>query len=62
MPGSMDGFVLRRLLREEYPTIHVVLMTGYAGETSSEEGPILLKPFTAEQAISALQKRRSSKV
>ena len=48
MPGGMDGVELARTLRARYPTLTVLLATGYsdAAQKAAGEGfPILLKPY-----------------
>jgi CheY-like chemotaxis protein len=57
MPGGMDGVELARTLRARYPSLAVLLATGYsdAAQKAAGEGfPILLKPYqlgALEQAI-----------
>src|ERR1044071_4089785 len=48
MPGGMDGVDLARTLRTRYPSLTVLLATGYsnAAQKAAGEGfPILLKPY-----------------
>jgi two-component system NtrC family sensor kinase len=48
MPGGMDGVELARALRVRYPSVKVLLATGYsnAAQKAAGEGfPILLKPY-----------------
>lgn len=48
MPGHIDGPVLARTARTEYPAMQVVVMTGFAGERGAaipDDTPILNKPF-----------------
>ena len=57
MPGGMDGVELARTLRARYPSLTVLLATGYsnAAQKAAGEGfSILLKPYqldALEQAI-----------
>jgi CheY-like chemotaxis protein len=51
MPGGQDGMELARKLRAQYPTLPVLLTTGYsnsAQKAASEKFPILLKPYRIE--------------
>jgi two-component system, NtrC family, sensor kinase len=48
MPGGMDGVELARTLRGRYPSLTILLATGYsnAAQKAAGEGfPILLKPY-----------------
>ncbi|WP_337996024.1 ATP-binding protein [Oleispirillum naphthae] len=66
MPG-MDGATLARLVRQEYPAIRVVLMSGYSEDIASDDladSPdvlFLAKPFSlealAEKVAEALERR-----
>jgi len=66
MPG-MDGATLARLVRQEYPAIRVVLMSGYSEDIASDDladSPdvlFLAKPFSlealAEKVAEALARR-----
>ncbi len=61
MPG-MDGLALARLVRKDYPTIPIILMTGYLSEYSmgsaSEIGVhgILKKPFKSADLVTAISR------
>ncbi len=53
MPGRMDGFGLARWVRERYPTMRILLTTGYEGQDvgpvdALHDGPILRKPYGLE--------------
>jgi DNA-binding NarL/FixJ family response regulator len=57
---EMDGFTATRAIREQFPTIRVVMMTsGFIGEdkTATEAGAsgFLLKPVTSERIIQVIQ-------
>lgn len=47
MPGSMDGIALARKAARQYPSLKVLLVTGYAqlGENENLEFPVLCKPY-----------------
>lgn len=47
MPGDMDGLMLARALRDMYPSLPVMLATGYssAAERVGSEFPIIRKPY-----------------
>ena len=59
MPG-MDGLALARTVRKDYPTVPIILMTGYLSEYSSGSASdigvdgILKKPFKSAELISAI--------
>jgi two-component system, NtrC family, sensor kinase len=51
MPGGVDGVELARQLRTRYPSLAVLLTTGYstaAQKAAGEKFPILLKPYQIE--------------
>jgi two-component system NtrC family sensor kinase len=51
MPGGVDGVELARRLRASYPSLAVLLTTGYssaAQKAAGERFPILLKPYQIE--------------
>jgi PAS domain S-box-containing protein len=47
MPGSMDGIALARTVSRQYPDLKVLLVTGYAQMTDTQqlEFPVLSKPY-----------------
>jgi DNA-binding NtrC family response regulator len=59
MPGRMNGLALARTVRERWPQMHIVLMTGYseAAGTATKEGFTLLRkpyePLALTQAVEA---------
>lgn len=62
MPGGMDGVELARSIRKRYPTMPVVLTSGYSEALAQGEGaefPLLRKPYSVE-ALSQLIRRGSS--
>jgi CheY-like chemotaxis protein len=67
MPGSTDGLALSRHVRQAYPHIGIVLMTGHARETDkaiAEGFVVLQKPWTPSELRTALEqvhpKRRAT--
>ena len=57
MPGGMSGLELARSLRQRYPKLPVVLITGfsqYASEASAEGFRVLEKPFRREALSAAI--------
>jgi CheY-like chemotaxis protein len=58
MPG-IEGNALADQLRESYPNLKVLFISGYAPEgTVSDKGmdsPLLTKPFTAAQLIDRIR-------
>ena len=56
MPGRGDGFYLADEIRHKYPSVPIVLATGYSDAlTASSPFRVLLKPYTINEAIAALQ-------
>ena len=58
MPGSTDGLSLSRHVRQRYPHIGIVLMTGHARETDkaiAEGFVVLQKPWTPSDLRAALE-------
>jgi DNA-binding NtrC family response regulator len=54
--GKLDGFDLRERLLQERPTVKVVVMSGRLGEDfEPQDFPVLRKPFTPGQLISAIE-------
>ncbi len=47
MPGDIDGLTLARAIRDRYPSLPVILATGYssAAERAGMEFPIIRKPY-----------------
>jgi PAS domain S-box-containing protein len=47
MPGDMDGLTLARTIRDRYPSLPIMLATGYssAAERVGSEFPIIRKPY-----------------
>ncbi len=47
MPGELDGMVLARQVKEEYPDVAILLTSGYAKAANAQEAgfPILRKPY-----------------
>ena len=57
MPGDLDGLALARRLREERPSLPVVLITGYSQHgVSSDEFAVLRKPTSPMDLLRALQR------
>jgi CheY-like chemotaxis protein len=58
MPGRLDGLGLAEYLRERYPDLPVVLITGYASqlhEASARRFTVLSKPCPPEALIAAVR-------
>jgi two-component system NtrC family sensor kinase len=52
MPGDMNGLDLARTLRERFPGLPILLMTGYSSavqDAAREQFPILRKPYRRNQ-------------
>jgi PAS domain S-box-containing protein len=57
MPGEFNGLGLARRIREKWPTLPVLLVTGYSREAEAigEEFPILAKPYQLDDLGGALR-------
>ena len=55
MPGDMDGIDLAYSVRNLFPTIPVILISGYAVEPSTPATPfhVIQKPFVPETILAA---------
>jgi YesN/AraC family two-component response regulator len=60
MPGRMDGIGLAEEASALYPTMKILLMSGYSRETATNRADIpwalLVKPFGREDLDAALKK------
>jgi CheY-like chemotaxis protein len=59
MAGSRNGLELARELRRRFPSLPVVLLTGYAREAAAALGegfPVLAKPCVPEELVAAIQR------
>jgi len=59
MPGSIDGLELARQIRERWPRVAILLMTGYGGDDQDPAGEgfaVLRKPFDRAALAMALRK------
>ena len=57
MPGGVSGLQLARQIRQQHPSLPVLLSTGYveaAADLKDGEFDLLLKPFTLEALAQAL--------
>ncbi|HZH08496.1 MAG TPA: response regulator, partial [Lautropia sp.] len=64
MPGEMDGVGLAQTVRTRFPSVRIILMTGYAEqlEAISRQGfEILPKPCSAEVLGAAIGRARPSR-
>ena len=58
MPGGMDGLGLAQRIRDTYPDLPVILMTGYseaANAATREDFKLLLKPYGLDALSEALE-------
>lgn len=63
MPGDMDGAALATAAKATYPSLMIVVITGFPGDAlaSIPEGvPVLAKPFLLRDLENQLQRMRSS--
>jgi len=58
MPGKMDGIGLAKTIRENNPTIRILLVTGYSASAKDigSQFPILRKPYQLHELSRELQK------
>jgi two-component system NtrC family sensor kinase len=59
MPGGISGLELAQLFKVRYPTIPVILLTGYAAEVQSAEQlshMVMMKPCTGASLADAMRK------
>lgn len=58
VPGEIEGFELARVVRERWPGIAVVLMSGHSDASSGpvpEGGRFVPKPYLTERLVPALR-------
>jgi CheY-like chemotaxis protein len=56
MPGGMDGISLAQTLRQRFPRLPIVLITGYSQtRVPVEQFPLLHKPCSPNDLVSALR-------
>lgn len=60
MPGSMDGAELAARLREQHPSLPVILISGNA-QIETQEWAFLRKPFSVEELKQAVSEALSAK-
>ncbi len=64
---DQDGLALSSMIREKYPDIIIILMTGYPGISTAIKGlrenihDYLIKPFSIEQVISSIERALNNK-
>jgi hypothetical protein len=58
MPGSMDGIKLAAAVRDRWPSIKLVVVSGHlVGDPDMPEGAMLFrKPYLSDEIISTLRK------
>jgi two-component system NtrC family sensor kinase len=57
MPGGMNGAELARIVRGEFPSIFILLATGYAeaaANATTQEFPLIRKPYGREMLLDKL--------
>jgi two-component system cell cycle sensor histidine kinase/response regulator CckA len=54
LPG-MHGTVLAAQVRERWPEIRILLMSGYMGDAPSADVALLPKPFTVERLLGSVR-------
>ena len=63
MPGDMDGLDLAHTIRNSFPSIPVILMSGYQVDSTKPTGEFTFieKPFKPEVILQAVEKAISDK-
>ncbi len=56
MPGDMDGFALAQWLRKNYPSVSILLTSGYYTRRAGDDAPLddvklIGKPYTQAQVL-----------
>jgi CheY-like chemotaxis protein len=54
MPGRLNGLDLARLVRQRYPSVAILLQTGFA-EFDTIDFPVLHKPFDSDTIQAAIR-------
>jgi DNA-binding NtrC family response regulator len=57
LPGKIDGFELARVVRERWPEIRVIMMSGHSDASSGpipEDGVFIAKPYLFEHLVPTL--------
>jgi CheY-like chemotaxis protein len=59
MPGKLDGYELARIARDRWPSIRVVLTSGFPGPSVGREAlvnvPLLTKPYRRDDLARVLR-------
>jgi CheY-like chemotaxis protein len=58
MPGSMDGLRLAAAIRDRWPPIHLIVVTGFTPPSKSElpyDSLFIPKPYEAVEILSAVR-------
>jgi signal transduction histidine kinase/CHASE2 domain-containing sensor protein/ActR/RegA family two-component response regulator len=58
MPGGLSGTALAAIVRQEFPNMRILLMTGYSEElavTETAATPVLNKPYRASELCGAVE-------
>ena len=58
MPGSMDGLRLAAAIRDRWPPIHLIVVTGFAPPKRNElpsDSVFIAKPYGAVEILSAVR-------
>ena len=56
MPGRLNGIKLRRHIKERFPGVHVVLMSGHTSENIDTGTTVIEKPFKLQELLSVFEK------
>jgi DNA-binding NtrC family response regulator len=59
LPGALNGLQLAALVRDRWPSINIIVVTGYIAPTSKEipSGSLFIpKPYTAQKMIDAVRR------
>ena len=54
--GKESGLELAYTVHREYPSVGVILTTGYSGGNNEIRWPLIMKPYLCEQAVAVINK------
>jgi DNA-binding NtrC family response regulator len=59
MPGSMNGLALASLIRDRFPQLPIIVVSGHlevAAEQLPSKSEFLTKPYLTDQVVAAIQR------
>jgi CheY-like chemotaxis protein len=63
MPGAVDGWELARRVRDAHPSMHIVYVSGFAGDNHAPvpDSHFIKKPYRLEQLSAAVESPHSTR-